>query len=139
MSWDKSSIFASYYWSLSVCVMYGLCMCQYFMARMSSFTFFIWGADDLFISVFRNSQILCSASANISGDIPESAGGLSQYEKVIETLTTLFPVWVRLRLFFFNLASFQFLTCSLVESWLTLTYMGRSSWGLLSVFTSQLL
>ncbi|AES91399.1 putative Bile acid:sodium symporter/arsenical resistance protein Acr3 [Medicago truncatula] len=42
----------------------------------------------------RNSQILCSASTNISGDVPESAGGLSQYEKIIETLTTLFPVWV---------------------------------------------
>ncbi|CAI8610228.1 unnamed protein product [Vicia faba] len=42
----------------------------------------------------RNSQILCSATTNISGDTPESAGGLSQYEKVIETLTTLFPLWV---------------------------------------------
>ncbi|KAK7292086.1 hypothetical protein RIF29_07770 [Crotalaria pallida] len=42
----------------------------------------------------RNPQILCKASANVSGDIPESAGGLSQYEKVIETLTTLFPLWV---------------------------------------------
>ncbi|PNX99758.1 sodium/pyruvate cotransporter BASS2 chloroplastic-like, partial [Trifolium pratense] len=40
----------------------------------------------------RNSQILCSAST--TGDVPESAGGLSQYEKIIETLTTLFPVWV---------------------------------------------
>ncbi|XP_029129492.1 sodium/pyruvate cotransporter BASS2, chloroplastic isoform X2 [Cajanus cajan] len=42
----------------------------------------------------RNSQILCKATTDISGDIPESAGELSQYEKVIETLTTLFPVWV---------------------------------------------
>ncbi|TKY54921.1 Sodium/pyruvate cotransporter BASS2 [Spatholobus suberectus] len=42
----------------------------------------------------RNSQILCKATTDISGDIPESAGELSQFEKVIETLTTLFPVWV---------------------------------------------
>ncbi|CAJ1944386.1 unnamed protein product [Sphenostylis stenocarpa] len=42
----------------------------------------------------RNSQILCKATADISGDIPESTGELSQYEKVVETLTTLFPVWV---------------------------------------------
>ncbi|XP_061345259.1 sodium/pyruvate cotransporter BASS2, chloroplastic [Gastrolobium bilobum] len=42
----------------------------------------------------RNSKILCKATTNISGEIPESAGGMSQYEKVIETLTTLFPVWV---------------------------------------------
>ncbi|KAH1248485.1 Sodium/pyruvate cotransporter BASS2, chloroplastic [Glycine max] len=42
----------------------------------------------------RNSQIFCNATTDISGDIPESAGELSQYEKVIETLTTLFPVWV---------------------------------------------
>ncbi|CAL5198551.1 unnamed protein product [Lathyrus oleraceus] len=46
------------------------------------------------LSSKRNSQILCSATTNISGDIPESAGGLTQYEKVIETLTTLFPLWV---------------------------------------------
>ncbi|OIV99941.1 hypothetical protein TanjilG_26279 [Lupinus angustifolius] len=42
----------------------------------------------------RNSLISCKATTNVSGDIPESTGGLSQYEKVIETLTTLFPVWV---------------------------------------------
>ncbi|KAJ1392356.1 Sodium/solute symporter superfamily [Sesbania bispinosa] len=44
------------------------------------------------VSSKRNSQMLCKATTNISGDIPE--GGVSQYEKVIETLTTLFPVWV---------------------------------------------
>ncbi|KAL1373063.1 hypothetical protein HN51_003077 [Arachis hypogaea] len=42
----------------------------------------------------RKFQMLCKASTNVSGDVPESSGGLSQYEKVIETLTTLFPVWV---------------------------------------------
>ncbi|XP_014509870.1 sodium/pyruvate cotransporter BASS2, chloroplastic isoform X1 [Vigna radiata var. radiata] len=42
----------------------------------------------------RNSQICNKATTDISGDIPESAGELSQYEKVIETLTILFPVWV---------------------------------------------
>ncbi|KAG5027841.1 hypothetical protein JHK87_011355 [Glycine soja] len=51
-------------------------------------------ANDLFVAMFRNSQIFCNATTDISGDIPESAGELSQYEKVIETLTTLFPVWV---------------------------------------------
>jgi BASS family bile acid:Na+ symporter len=48
----------------------------------------------LHVTSKRNSQLLCSASTNISGDVPQSAGGLSQYEKIIETLTTLFPVWV---------------------------------------------
>ncbi|KAK7330181.1 hypothetical protein VNO77_24368 [Canavalia gladiata] len=42
----------------------------------------------------RNSQVLCKATKGISRDIPENSGGLSQYEKVIEILTTLFPVWV---------------------------------------------
>lgn len=44
----------------------------------------------------RNSQILCKATANVSGDVPSSSssGGMSQYEKIIEILTTLFPLWV---------------------------------------------
>lgn len=42
----------------------------------------------------RNSQILCKATTDLSGDVPGSSGELSQYEKVIETLTTLFPLWV---------------------------------------------
>ncbi|KAL2338312.1 hypothetical protein Fmac_012758 [Flemingia macrophylla] len=42
----------------------------------------------------RNSQIYSKSTTDISGEIPESAGELSLYEKVIETLTTLFPVWV---------------------------------------------
>ncbi|XP_019452114.1 PREDICTED: sodium/pyruvate cotransporter BASS2, chloroplastic-like isoform X2 [Lupinus angustifolius] len=42
----------------------------------------------------RIPQVLCKATTNVSGDIPESSGELSQYEKVIEILTILFPVWV---------------------------------------------
>ncbi|KAH7572339.1 hypothetical protein JRO89_XS04G0240100 [Xanthoceras sorbifolium] len=43
----------------------------------------------------RNSQVLCKATANVSGDVPSNtSSGMSQYEKIIETLTTLFPVWV---------------------------------------------
>ncbi|XP_044472472.1 sodium/pyruvate cotransporter BASS2, chloroplastic isoform X2 [Mangifera indica] len=43
----------------------------------------------------RNSQVLCKTAANVSGDIPSNtSSGMSQYEKIIETLTTLFPVWV---------------------------------------------
>ncbi|KAL5572730.1 hypothetical protein UlMin_022327 [Ulmus minor] len=38
----------------------------------------------------RHSQVLCKAAA--SGDVPNR--GMSQYERIIETLTTLFPVWV---------------------------------------------
>ncbi|KAK9168568.1 hypothetical protein Syun_000708 [Stephania yunnanensis] len=40
-------------------------------------------------------NILCKVKANLSGNVPNSSqGGLNQYESVIETLTTLFPVWV---------------------------------------------
>lgn len=47
------------------------------------------------ISIFRCSQVLCKAAANVSGDVPsKSPGGMSQYEQIIEILTTLFPVWV---------------------------------------------
>lgn len=43
----------------------------------------------------RSSSFLCKAATDYSGDIPSSAPKeLSQYEKIIETLTTLFPVWV---------------------------------------------
>lgn len=43
----------------------------------------------------RCSQVLCKAAANVSGDVPsKSPGGMSQYEQIIEILTTLFPVWV---------------------------------------------
>ncbi|KAK9092724.1 hypothetical protein Syun_027635 [Stephania yunnanensis] len=45
--------------------------------------------------MFRHHNILCKAKANLSGNVPNSSqGGLSEYESVIETLTTLFPVWV---------------------------------------------
>ncbi|BBH08445.1 Sodium Bile acid symporter family [Prunus dulcis] len=43
----------------------------------------------------RNSEVLCKATRNLSGDLPGStSSGMSQYERIIETLTTLFPVWV---------------------------------------------
>ncbi|GAB2216013.1 hypothetical protein Droror1_Dr00023780 [Drosera rotundifolia] len=43
----------------------------------------------------RSSILLCKAASDVSGDVPSSSSsGLSQYEKIIETLTTLFPVWV---------------------------------------------
>uniref|UniRef100_A0A1J3F2Z4 Sodium/pyruvate cotransporter BASS2, chloroplastic n=1 Tax=Noccaea caerulescens TaxID=107243 RepID=A0A1J3F2Z4_NOCCA len=43
----------------------------------------------------RNSRVACKASADVSGNVPESTPkGLSQYEKIIELLTTLFPLWV---------------------------------------------
>ncbi|CAN1216544.1 Sodium/pyruvate cotransporter BASS2, chloroplastic [Linum perenne] len=43
----------------------------------------------------RNSVVLCNAATNLSGDVPSSnPAGMSQYERIIETLTTLFPVWV---------------------------------------------
>ncbi|KAH0970416.1 hypothetical protein GBA52_022572 [Prunus armeniaca] len=43
----------------------------------------------------RNSEVLCKAATNLSGDLPGStSSGMSLYERIIETLTTLFPVWV---------------------------------------------
>ncbi|CAI0389703.1 unnamed protein product [Linum tenue] len=43
----------------------------------------------------RSSVVLCNAATNLSGDVPSnSPAGMSQYEKIIETLTTLFPLWV---------------------------------------------
>ncbi|KAG7989078.1 hypothetical protein I3843_03G219600 [Carya illinoinensis] len=47
------------------------------------------------IQTSRNSQFLCKAATNLSGDGPsKTPDGMSQYERIIETLTTLFPVWV---------------------------------------------
>ncbi|MQM16212.1 hypothetical protein Taro_049167 [Colocasia esculenta] len=44
---------------------------------------------------FRNRQFICKAEENIPGDVPISATGkMSQYERIVELLTTLFPVWV---------------------------------------------
>ncbi|OMO80865.1 Bile acid:sodium symporter [Corchorus capsularis] len=51
------------------------------------------GAPSSIIPASRNVQVKCSAAANVSGDIP-APSGMSQYERIIETLTTLFPVWV---------------------------------------------
>ncbi|KAH9602524.1 hypothetical protein KSS87_015481 [Heliosperma pusillum] len=43
----------------------------------------------------RSPLLLCKAATDYSGDVPSSSPKeLSQYEKIIETLTTLFPVWV---------------------------------------------
>ncbi|CAL5400346.1 unnamed protein product [Camellia sinensis] len=43
----------------------------------------------------RNYQVVCKAATNASGDVPGRApSGMSQYERIIEMLTTLFPVWV---------------------------------------------
>ncbi|KAF9662481.1 hypothetical protein SADUNF_Sadunf18G0057600 [Salix dunnii] len=44
----------------------------------------------------RNPQVLCRVATNTPGDVPGSStpGGMSQYERIIETLTTLFPLWV---------------------------------------------
>lgn len=48
------------------------------------------------VPVQRSQQVLCKAEANLSGDVPTSGAstGISQYEKIVEFLTTLFPVWV---------------------------------------------
>ncbi|XP_043807915.1 sodium/pyruvate cotransporter BASS2, chloroplastic isoform X3 [Manihot esculenta] len=44
---------------------------------------------------YRNCQVLCKAATNVSGDVPDiTPSGMTQYERIIETLTTLFPVWV---------------------------------------------
>lgn len=43
----------------------------------------------------RNPKIVCcEAASNVSGDSSSSSSGMTQYEKIIETLTTLFPLWV---------------------------------------------
>ncbi|CAL9117482.1 unnamed protein product [Musa textilis] len=49
------------------------------------------------IPVLRSRQVLCKAEANVSGDMPNSpVAEMSQYERIMELLTTLFPVWVML-------------------------------------------
>ncbi|XP_010249921.1 PREDICTED: sodium/pyruvate cotransporter BASS2, chloroplastic-like isoform X2 [Nelumbo nucifera] len=43
----------------------------------------------------RSNRVLCKAAASVSGEVPSSKpSGLNQYESIIETLTTLFPLWV---------------------------------------------
>ncbi|KAF9617038.1 hypothetical protein IFM89_033108 [Coptis chinensis] len=47
------------------------------------------------VQTSRSHQVLCKAEADLSGNVPSSTpSGLSQYENIIETLTTLFPLWV---------------------------------------------
>lgn len=117
MEWKTPTTLWQWFHNLLSCisqVMTGKSFGMLTGAWTSSFAFLIWSANELFIAMFRNSQIMCTAATNISGDIPES-GGMSQYEKVIETLTTLFPVWVCLRLFF-NISSQKFLISYLFGS-----------------------
>ncbi|CAH2042067.1 unnamed protein product [Thlaspi arvense] len=39
--------------------------------------------------------VIYKAATDAAGDVPESSSsGMNQYERIIETLTTLFPVWV---------------------------------------------
>ncbi|RWW55664.1 hypothetical protein BHE74_00037681 [Ensete ventricosum] len=52
------------------------------------------------IPVLRSREVLCKAEANASGDIPNNpVAEMSQYESIVELLTTLFPVWVILGTF----------------------------------------
>ncbi|XP_039143659.1 sodium/pyruvate cotransporter BASS2, chloroplastic [Dioscorea cayenensis subsp. rotundata] len=49
------------------------------------------------VPVFRNRQVFCKAEDDISGEVPNSPSHeISQYERIVELLTTLFPVWVLL-------------------------------------------
>ncbi|KAI3764289.1 hypothetical protein L2E82_14296 [Cichorium intybus] len=48
-------------------------------------------------SASRSLKIVCQAATNVSRDVPASASTSSEmttYERIIETLTTLFPLWV---------------------------------------------
>lgn len=47
-------------------------------------------------AMIRSSKVLCKASTNVPGDVPSTTTttGMSQYERIIEMLTTLFPLWV---------------------------------------------
>lgn len=46
-------------------------------------------------STIRISQFVCKAAANVPENVPSSSQtGMTRYEQIIETLTTLFPVWV---------------------------------------------
>ncbi|ERM97056.1 probable sodium/metabolite cotransporter BASS2, chloroplastic [Amborella trichopoda] len=43
----------------------------------------------------RSRIVLCKAEVNVAGDVPSNnPSGMSQYERIVELLTTLFPVWV---------------------------------------------
>ncbi|KAL1813199.1 sodium/pyruvate cotransporter BASS2, chloroplastic isoform X1 [Daucus carota subsp. sativus] len=45
-------------------------------------------------SVIRSRTVQCKAATNVPGDLSGDSSGMTQYEKIIETLTTLFPLWV---------------------------------------------
>lgn len=45
-------------------------------------------------SVSRSCTVRCKAATNVPGDLSGSSSEMTQYEKIIETLTTLFPLWV---------------------------------------------
>ncbi|XVF88459.1 hypothetical protein PTKIN_Ptkin19aG0053200 [Pterospermum kingtungense] len=45
------------------------------------------------VYISKNSRVMCKAAANVSGDV-STPSGMNQYEQIIETLITLFPVWV---------------------------------------------
>ncbi|KAF8393298.1 hypothetical protein HHK36_021539 [Tetracentron sinense] len=54
-----------------------------------------FSAPSSVIQASRSCKVLCKAAANVSGDVHSSTpSGMSRYERIIETLTTLFPVWV---------------------------------------------
>ncbi|XP_020677866.1 probable sodium/metabolite cotransporter BASS2, chloroplastic isoform X2 [Dendrobium catenatum] len=47
------------------------------------------------VPITKSLKLSCKAEANVSGDFPNHApAGMSQYERIVELLTTLFPVWV---------------------------------------------
>lgn len=75
-------------------------ICLFFMCMRKSFICFWCSWDPVYLIIwltgtFRPSHILCKAAANVSGDSPSTTpAGTSPYERVIETLTSLFPVWV---------------------------------------------
>lgn len=51
-------------------------------------------AFPLLSSSSRSQQFLCKAEANALGETGGVTGGASQFERVVEVLTTMFPVWV---------------------------------------------
>lgn len=55
-------------------------------------------SSPLYSSASKRNQFICKADASVLGDAgrgpPEAIPGPSQFEKVVEFLTTLFPVWV---------------------------------------------
>lgn len=53
----------------------------------------IVAAASSIVQTSRNSKVLCKAATDTSGNLPTPTG-MSQYEIIIETLTTLFPLWV---------------------------------------------